>query len=470
MTKLNRRSFLKSAALASAGVAGAAVALDESSPRIWPEEKVFEPNHSYWAKSTSSVNPALTENMDVDVAIIGGGFTGLSSAYYICKNSPTRQVVVLEAMSCGNGASGRNGAMVLGMTADRYMNFSSDPAMDKRIYDLTSANIRAMSSLAADAQVDCELDVNGSLQVLNTASDVADCKAYVARARTLGIPVEYWDKAQTAAAIGTEVYEGAFYDPNSGQIHPMKLVHVLKALAERAGAQIFENTAVTHIEEEQKHRVQTASGHTVRAKSLVLATNAYTSRIGYFRSGIVPIHNYVGITPPLSDELLTRIGWRKRVPFSDSRTLVHYLGLTRDNRIHIGGGAAEYSFNDGVRDRSDREERFAELQRELGRIFPALAGTAFETAWSGLVDCSMDFSPSVGRIGKFKNVYYGIGYSGHGVNLTSLFGRIIADLERGEDQAWKDLPMLNHSLLYIPNEPFRWASVQAAMAYYRASQ
>ena len=82
----------------------------------------------------------------------------------------------------------------------------------------------------------------------------------------------------------------------------------------------------------------------------------------------------------------------------------------------------------------------------------------------------MDFSPSVGRIGKFKNVYYGIGYSGHGVNLTSLFGRIIADLERGEDQAWKDLPMINHSLLYIPNEPFRWASVQAAMAYYRASQ
>jgi gamma-glutamylputrescine oxidase len=470
MNELNRRSFLKSAALTGAGAAVGAVALDDLSPRIWPEETAFEANHSYWAKSAASVNPALGENMDVDVAIIGGGFTGLSSAYYIRKNSPAKRVIVLEAITCGNGASGRNGAMVLNMTADRYMNFSSDPAMDKRIYDLTAANIRALGGLAAEAQIDCELDVNGSLQVLNTASDVADCKAYVERARVLGIPVEYWDKEHTAAAIGSVVYEGAFYDPNSGQVHPMKLVHALKTVAERAGARIFENTPVTRMEEGETHLLQTASGHTVRAKSLVVATNAYSSRLGYFRSGIVPIHNYVGITAPLSNEVLSQIGWHKRMPFSDSRTLVHYLGLTRDNRIHIGGGTADYSFNDGVLDRPDREERFAELQRDLARIFPGLAGTAFETTWSGVVDCSMDFSPSVGRIGKFKNVYYGIGYSGHGVNLTSLFGRIIADMERGEDHAWKDLPMINHRLLYIPNEPFRWASVQAAMAYYRVLQ
>src|SRR5580700_6552997 len=217
MNQLNRRSFLKSAALTGAGAAIGVEALDELSPRIWPEETAFQPNDSYWAKSAASVNPALAENVDVDVAIIGGGFTGLSSAYYIRKYSPAKQVVVLEAVACGNGASGRNGAMVLNMTADRYMNFSSDPAMDKRIYDLTSANIRVLNGLAADAQVDCELDVNGSLQVLNTEADVADCQAYVERARPLGIPVEYWDKQQTAAAIGTAGYRGAFYDPNSGQ-------------------------------------------------------------------------------------------------------------------------------------------------------------------------------------------------------------------------------------------------------------
>jgi gamma-glutamylputrescine oxidase len=450
-------------------VAAGAVTLNEVSPAIWHEEEFFAANQSYWAKSQATPNAALAEDLDADVAIIGGGFTGLSSAYYIRKNSPAKEVVVLEAMSCGNGASGRNGAMVLNMTADRYMHFSSDPAMDRKIYELTSANMRTVAALAVELQLDCELDLNGSLEVLNTVSDVANCKAYVERARAMGMPVDFWSKEQTQAAVGTAMYEGAFYDPNSGQVHPMKLVYVLKSAAGREGVRIFENTEVQSIEEGQVHAVRTANGHTVRAKSLVLATNAYTSRLGYFRSAIVPIHNYVAITPALPDDTIARIGWRSRMPFSDSRTFVYYLGLTRDNRIHIGGGRAGYSFNDGVRDRGDRDAHFEELRRELARIFPPLAGIAFETTWSGLVDCSLDFSPSVGRSGRFGNIYHGLGYCGHGVNLTSLFGRIIADLERGEEQAWKNLPFVNRSLFYIPNEPFRSIGVAAAMAYYRAS-
>jgi gamma-glutamylputrescine oxidase len=470
MTKSNRRSFLKKTALAGAGVAAGCVALNEISPHIWSEETYFQPNHSYWAESQIAPNPPLAENLETDVAIIGGGFTGLSAAYFIRKNSPPKSVVVLEAMGCGNGASGRNGAMLLNMTADRYMNLSSDPAMDKKIYDLTTQNIRFLGTLPAQTGIDFELDTNGSLQVLNTEADVADCKAYVEKARALGIPVESWNKEQTAAAVGTTVYQGAFYDPNSGQLQPMKLVGALKSLAETSGAKIFENTPVVRIEEAETLVVKTLSGHTVRAKSLVLATNAYTSRLGYFRSSIAPIHNHVGITPQLPESTLTQIGWRRRLPFSDSRTLVHYLGLTRDNRIHIGGGISDYQFNDGVRDAPDSAARFAGLRDELIRIFPALAGISFEISWSGLVDCSVDFSPSVGQTGKFRNVYYGLGYSGHGVNLTSIFGRIIADLERGAGEPWKDFPFVNHRLIYLPNEPFRWLGAQASMAYYRLTK
>jgi gamma-glutamylputrescine oxidase len=467
MAKSNRRRFLKKSAIAGAGIAAGALGLNEISPHIWPEESRFQPNHSYWAQSPVPPNPPLAENLDADVAIIGGGFTGLSTAYFIRKNSPTKSVVVLEAMGCGNGASGRNGAMLLNMTADRYMNFSSDPAMDKKIYDLTVQNIRFLGSLALQTGTDFELDTNGSLQVLNTQADVSDCRAYVERARPLGIPVEFWDREQTAGAVGTTVYQGSFYDPYGGQLHPMKLVHALKSLAETSGARIFENTRAIGVEEGETHAISTASGHTVRANSLVLATNAYTSRLGYFRSSILPIHNYVGITAKLPDRTLAEIGWEKRIPFSDSRTLVHYLGLTRDNRIHIGGGTSDYEFNDGVSDAPHGAARIAGLQRELVRIFPALAGISFETAWSGLVDCSVDFSPSVGRIGKLQNIYYGLGYSGHGVNMTSLFGRIIADLERGAGEPWKDFPFVNHRLPYLPNEPFRWLGAQASMAYYR---
>jgi glycine/D-amino acid oxidase-like deaminating enzyme len=123
-----------------------------------------------------------------------------------------------------------------------------------------------------------------------------------------------------------------------------------------------------------------------------------------------------------------------------------------------------------MRDSPQSSSRFAKLQEELVRIFPTLAGISFETTWSGLVDCSIDFSPSVGCTGKFKNIYYGLGYSGHGVNMTSLFGRIIADLERGAGDAWKNLPFVNHRFFYLPNEPFRWLGAQASMAYYRMTK
>lgn len=286
-------------------------------------------------------------------------------------------------------------------------------------------------------------------------------------ARRLGFPFEFWDRQRTKDAVGSNRYLGALFDPNSGQVHPMKLTHGWKAAAEGVGARVFENTPVVSIEEGSTHRLRTTGGREIKAKSLVLATNAYTSKAGHFRNTVVPLHAYIGITPPLEEGTLNEIGWRSRLPFFDSRTLVYYLGLTRDNRIHIGGGRVDYSFNSGLAERGDGESAYAALKRELVRIFPRLAGMNFETTWSGLVDMTPDFAPAVGRTGKHGNVYYGLGYCGHGVNLTSLFGRIIADLELGLDSRWDTLPFVNRTPLYVPNEPFRWLGVQGALEYYR---
>ena len=464
----SRRRFLQKAAFAGGGALLGAVGLNEISPRIWREPMVFEPNRSYWARSLSSQNPPLADDLSVDVAVLGGGFTGLSSSYYIRRISPHKRVVVLEAKRCGNGASGRNGAMVLTMTADRYMAFSSVPAIDKQIYDLTAQNIRDLSNLSAATGIDCDLEINGALQVLNTAADVQAAQAYVQKARSLGMPVEFWSKKQLVSAIGTSVYEAAFYDSNGGHVHPMKLVHVFKAAAEAAGAQIYENTTVVSIEEGREHLLQTASGHTVKAKSLVVATNAFTSRLGYLRNSILPIREYVAMTAPLSKEQLTEIGWQKRLPFNDSRTDVYYLGLTPDNRVHIGGGDPSYFFRGGAGDPDVAASHFSQLRRELVRIFPGLAGVEFEVGWDGVVDWSLDASPSVGRTGRHNNIFYGLGYSGHGVNLTSVFGRIIADLEAGQEEPWRQYPFLNANLDYVPNEPFRWLGAQAGLAWYRS--
>jgi gamma-glutamylputrescine oxidase len=466
----SRRRFLKQAAIAGGGALLGTVSLNQISPRIWREPSVFAPNRSYWARTQRPQNPPLTADIAADVAVLGGGFTGLSAAYYIRSISPHKRVVVLEAKGCGNGASGRNGAMVLTTTEDRYLTFRSVPAIDKKIYDLTTENIRTLSKLSVSTGIDCELETNGVLPCWVPPTTSKRRRPYVQQARSLGMPVEFWDKQRLVDAIGTEVYEAAFFDPNGGQIHPMKLVNVFKAAAENAGVEIYENTTVASIEEGQENLLHTSTGHSIKAKSLVLATNAFTSRLGFFRNSIVPVHEYVAVTQPFSKQQMAEIGWRMRVPFNDSRTEVFYLGLTQDSRIHIGGGSPGYFFNGGVGDPSDAASHFAQLQRELVRIYPSLSGVKFEAGWDGVVDWSLDESPSVGCTGRNKNIFYGLGYSGHGVNLTSVFGRIIADLEAGREQPWKQFPFLNARLDYVPNEPFRWLGAKTGLAWYRLTE
>jgi gamma-glutamylputrescine oxidase len=464
---LKRRTFLKTAAIAGTGTVTGAAAVNGLAPVVLPEEMVFETNCSHWTKALPSANPPLATDLEADVVVIGGGYTGLSSAYNLRKNSPQKKVVLLEASRCGNGASGRNGAMVLTLTEDRYMQWSGDPALDKKIYDLTVENIHALRTLSTATYVDCELEQNGALQVCNTPENAAEAKATIEKFRGAGFPFEFWEREKLAAAIGTSAYAGACFDPNSGQVHPGKLVKMFKAAAESAGVEIYEATPVVHIEEGPAHAITTANGRIVRAKAVVLATNAFTSKLGYLRRAVTPVFNYIGITPTLSEQQLADVGWKSRLPFNDSRTEVYYLGLTRDQRIHIGGGPADYSFNNSLRDRADAAQRYDGIHRELLRIFPKLAGVTFESTWGGSVDMSLDQSPAVGQMGKHKNIFYGIGFSGHGVNLTSVFGRIIADLVAGHGEQWSWLPFLNRFPPYTPNEPFRWLGMQIALRYYR---
>ncbi len=467
--KSGRRRFLKTTAIAGAGSAAGAVAVNAVSPYVLPEERrVFEPNHSYWARALPPVNPPLQQDLEAEVAVIGGGFAGLSTAYYLRKDGAIKgRVVLLEAERCGNGASGRNGAMILTSTADRYMQLSGTPELDKRIYDLTAENIRELKELSATLRMDTKIEQNGALQVCNAKEDVEKARDYVERARAANFPCEFWEKEKVVEALGTQAYEGACFDPNSGQVHPGKLVGLFKAATESVGVEIFEQTQVLHVQEGERLALTTRNGRTVRARSVVLATNAYSSKLGFLRRAATPVFDYVGITAPLSDAELSALGWKSRLPFNDYRKEVFYLGLTRDNRIHIGGGPVDYVFNNGVRQPEGAEIRYASLLVDLGRIFPALGRESFEVKWSGSVDMSLDQTPAVGWMGKHANIFYAIGFSGHGVNLTSVFGRILADLIQGKSADWQWLPYLNRLPPYTPNEPFRWLGVQLALGYYR---
>jgi len=463
---LDRRRFLRNGAKLAAGAALGVFGVNGLSPRLLPERPVVDTNHSLWNSLAQPHNPPLRRDLNVDVAVIGGGYTGLSSAYHLALADSRKKVVVLEARGVGNGASGRNGGMLLPNTADAYMHLLSDAERHRRVYNLTVESMRRLVALAQASSVENALNPVGALKTCETKQQSERARAYVDKAGALGIPVEFWDREKTTAALGTNAYEGAVFDPNAGYVHPIKLVQVLKLAAEAAGVTVYEDSPVQGIEEGPVLRLHLSGGQTVKARSLVLATNAYTPGLGYFRNAIAPIYNYIAATFPLGGQQLAALRWRSRLSFHDSKRMVHYLGLTRDNRIHIGGGTAAYAFNDGVNERPE-PGAIAQLHQELERLYPALQGSEFEIVWDGLVDMTLNWAPLVGVTGKYGNIFYGLGYCGHGVNLTFLFGRIIADLEAGRAQTWSGLPFLNRRAPYIPNEPFRWLGIEADIAYSR---
>ena len=229
---LNRRRFLKNTALAGGGALLGTAALDQLAPWIWREPLPIDRNHSYWARSQPPQNEKLTQDLKVDVAIVGGGLTGLSAAYFIRLISPQSSVAVLEARGCGNGASGRNGAMLLTMTADRFMSFSADPAMDKQIYDLTVDNIRRLTKLSTATGIDFELETHGALQVFSSsddakAADQTDQVRSVANVRVMEIGYcearEQTQKKHNDAVTGQAQIDGHLHESVLPCLRSLKL-------------------------------------------------------------------------------------------------------------------------------------------------------------------------------------------------------------------------------------------------------
>lgn len=463
--RLSRRDFLKIAALAGAGAAGVGIGLPLL---IGEKETVFDPNDSYWALERPAENPALQEDLAVDVAIIGGGYTGLSAAWHLAKSAPGLNIILLEARQVGHGASGRHGGMVLPQTGLETLEIAEDEETHKWTYDLTVDSMKSLKKLVDSTGMDCELKLDGYCYTILDEEDLPYDKAYVEQAQKLGMPLEFWDEDRTAEELGTEYYYGAIYDPNGGRVHAMKLVKALKYAAEQAGVKIYENSHVTDIQEGESIRLTVGEdGYTVLAKDIVIATNGYTSKLGYFKYQVMPVHAQCAVTPPLSKKQLAQIGWESGLPFFDSRNFLYHLVLTADNRIVIGGGSAEYFFGNDLHYRGDLNKIGDMMLSELIQIYPTLEGIQFEQVWDGILGMSYDEVESVGVTGKHKNIYYGLAYNGHGINTSFMFGNIISSMYNSISHDWEETAYANHKLSLIPPEPFKWFGVQGAMKYYQ---
>ena len=429
----------------------------------------FDENRSaWWAAASASVPyaplPALSRDIDCDVAIVGGGFTGTSTAYHLARRFPHKRIVLCEARLLANGASGRNAGLVLNWVNGAQ---TVDLQAARRIYDVTSAGIDALAARIREHALDVPFRRDGCVELV---TDPARAEAAARDAELLqsaGIPVRFLSGAELARLGRFEGAVGATVDPRAGQIDGVRLVRAMRPVLEQLGVHLHEGTPVLTIEEGETIKLTTPNA-LVRAKAIVLATNAYTPRLGYFRAGLVPLHSHLVATEPLAPEAWEEIGWgRGLLGFSDDLDRLAYGCMTARGELVFGGGsnaAYAYGFGNGTTYRGDPAKWSEAVEGTLRRYFPKATGVRIAHRWTGPIALTLSRVCTMGVQGKHRNVYFALGYSGHGITLSNLAGQVLTDIYCGDDARWRDLPFFQQRLLYVPPEPLRWLGYHAYTA------
>jgi glycine/D-amino acid oxidase-like deaminating enzyme len=255
---------------------------------------------------------------------------------------------------------------------------------------------------------------------------------------------------------------GAVLDPTAGQLHGLDLVHGVAGVVRRLGVDIHEDSPVVRIDEGATHAVVTPGG-TVRAPTLVLATNGYTPNLGWFRTGVFPLHSHVIATEPLPAARWAEMGWGTTAGFTDDLDRIAYASMSDDGRLLFGGGgngAYSYLYGGGTAWPREPLRQYAYVRSVLDRYFPAARDVRLAQRWTGTLGITMSRVCSMGVTGAHHNVLYALGYSGHGVVLANLAGRVLCDLYSDHPEPWRDLPFYQRPLGGIPPEPFRWMGYQ----------
>ena len=415
-------------------------------------------NRAVWTVESGPVQPTapLARGLTTDVAIVGGGFTGVSTALQLRRARPALGIALLEAGVLGQGASGRNGGQVL-----HWINGVSPKTPDalRRIHAVTGMGIEIAEQLAAQYAPPGTFRRAGALEVLTDARRAEEAHARVEQWNAAGIPAEFIP----ASRLRIGGAHGAVRNPLAGRLNGFALLQALRPVLTSQGIALYEGSRVTRVRVGREIVLETARGE-VRAKTLVLATNGYTPALGFFRTGVLPLHSHVLATAPLAAGDWQRLGWGAWDGFSDDQDRIAYAMRTPGGRLLLGGGGnPAYTYHYGSRVVTTeaaiaRSQPF--MQRILQRYFPAIAHIPIEYRWSGVLGITLDRQPSIGAGRIAPNVLHAVGYSGHGVSLALLAGKILADLYVGNHDDWRDLPFYNKRLLPIPPEPLRWLGYQ----------
>ena len=414
--------------------------------------------------------PALTQDLQVDVCIVGAGFTGLWTAHSLALADPALRIAVVEREVAGFGASGRNGGWCSALFA------TSDAAL-ARLHGLEAMRamrtamqetIGVVGETAASEGIECHFAKGGSVDLVRSEAQRVRALAAVDDARELGFgedDVRWLGPDEARELIGADGILGATFTPHCAALQPALLARGLADAVERRGVQLYEHTEVLDIVPGSGASGPSVvtSGGTVDADVVVRATEAWTPSLPGFHRDIVPVYSLMVATEPLDDAFWSSAGLESRATFADHRHMIIYGQRTADGRIAFGGRGAPYHFGSAVRSRYDTKPAVhALLRRTLTELFPELESTRFTHAWGGPLGIPRDWHSSVG-LDRGSGLAWAGGYVGDGVATTNLAGRTLADLITGADSELVALPWVDHRSPRWEPEPLRWLGVNAGL-------
>ena len=424
---------------------------------------------SHWMATVDddlTPRPSLAGDIDVDVAIVGAGFTGLWTAYYLASADPTLRIAVLEKEIAGFGASGRNGGWCsalfpqsIGTLARRH---GRGPAI--AMHRAMVGSVDEVGRAAAAEGIDCDFVKGGTVVLARSELQLGRARDEVVESDDYGLGLALLSRDEARARLdATNVLAGT-YTPNCARIHPAKLARGLADAVVRKGVAVYERSPVVRLE---PGRVATPYV-SVRAEVVVRATEGYTAQLPGLKRAVAPIYSLMVATDPLPASFWDAVGLGARETFGDFRNLIIYGQRTADDRLAFGGRGAPYHFGSKIRPGFDRDARvFAELRRVLADLFPELVAIGggevpIAASWGGPLGVPRDWYASVGLDRKTGLAWAG-GYVGDGVSTTNLAGRTLADLIRGETTDRTNLPWVGHDSGNWEPEPLRWLGVNSAL-------
>ena len=408
--------------------------------------------------------PSLPGPTSVDVCVVGAGYTGLWTAYYLAQADPSLRIAVIEKEIAGFGASGRNGgwcssyfAASPGTIAAEF-GLDAAVAMQKAMFE----TVDEVGRVVATEGIDARYHKGGALTLATAPSHVAKLRDEIEHEREWGFgEADYalLDEAETRQRIVVDGCSGSIYSPHCACVDPARLARGLAAVVERQGVTIYERTPALALD---AHEVKTPAG-VITADVVVNALEAYVAALPGHARDMVPLYSVMIATEPLPASFWDQVGWSGREVFGDERYLIIYCMRTEDDRIAIGGRGAPYHFASRIRDEYDLAPKvFGELHGVLRSFFPMLGDARITHTWGGCLGVPRDWFTSVGY-DRDNGIAWAGGYVGDGVSTTNLAGRTLAELIAGADHGLSGLPWVNHRSKRWEPEPLRWLGVNLAL-------